>query len=30
VHAIAFLLELEGLNGRAQLEGENVHVVLKY
>jgi adenine phosphoribosyltransferase len=30
VHAIAFLVELEGLNGRAQLEGENVHVVLKY
>ena len=30
VHALAFLIELVGLNGRAKLEGENVHTVLKY
>jgi adenine phosphoribosyltransferase len=30
VHALAFLVELEALNGRKQLEGEHVHVVLKY
>ena len=27
---IAFLIELEALKGRARLEGENIHVVLKY
>jgi len=26
----AFLIELVGLNGRSKLEGENIHVVLKY
>lgn len=30
VHALAFLIELLALNGRAKLEGENVHTVLKY
>lgn len=30
VHALAFLIELEGLNGRRQLQGERVHAVLKY
>jgi len=30
VEGVAFLIELLALNGRAQLEGENVHVVLKY
>jgi adenine phosphoribosyltransferase len=30
VVGIAFLIELIGLNGRAKLEGETVHVVLKY
>jgi len=30
VHGVAFLIELLALNGRAQLEGENVHAVLKY
>ena len=30
VTGIAFLIELEGLNGRARLEGEQIHVVLKY
>jgi len=30
VHALAFLIELVALNGRARLEGENVHSVLKY
>jgi len=30
VHALAFLIELVGLNGRARLAGENVHSVLKY
>jgi adenine phosphoribosyltransferase len=27
---IAFLIELEALKGRSRLEGENLHVVLKY
>jgi adenine phosphoribosyltransferase len=30
VHGLAFLIELVALNGRAQLEGENVFSVLKY
>ena len=30
VHALAFLIELVALNGRARLEGEAVHSVLKY
>jgi adenine phosphoribosyltransferase len=30
VTGIAFLIELEVLNGRARLEGEQIHVVLKY
>ena len=30
VHALAFLIELVALNGRQRLEGETVHVVLKY
>ena len=30
VHALAFLIELVALNGRAKLSGENVHTVLKY
>jgi len=30
VHALAFLIELVALNGRARLEGETVHSVLKY
>jgi adenine phosphoribosyltransferase len=30
VHALAFLIELVALNGRARLEGERVHSVLKY
>ncbi|OFW30649.1 MAG: adenine phosphoribosyltransferase [Acidobacteria bacterium RIFCSPLOWO2_02_FULL_65_29] len=30
VHALAFLIELEGLNGRGKLDGERVHAVLKY
>jgi adenine phosphoribosyltransferase len=30
VHALAFLIELVSLNGRARLEGEAVHSVLKY
>jgi len=30
VHALAFLIELVALNGRAKLAGENVHSVLKY
>ena len=30
VHALAFLIELVALNGRAKLEGEHVHSVLKY
>ena len=30
VHALAFLIELVGLNGRARLAGEQVHVTLAY
>jgi adenine phosphoribosyltransferase len=30
VRALAFLIELVGLNGREKLAGENVHSVLKY
>jgi adenine phosphoribosyltransferase len=30
VHALAFLIELVALNGRARLEGERVHSSLKY
>jgi adenine phosphoribosyltransferase len=30
VRAMAFLIELVGLNGREKLTGENVHSVLKY
>jgi adenine phosphoribosyltransferase len=30
VHALAFLIELEALNGRSQLQGENVYAVLRY
>jgi adenine phosphoribosyltransferase len=30
VHALAFLIELVALNGRAKLPGENIHSVLKY
>jgi adenine phosphoribosyltransferase len=30
VHALAFLIELVALNGRARLAGESVHTVLKY
>ena len=30
VHALAFLIELVGLNGRQKLPGERVHTVLKY
>jgi adenine phosphoribosyltransferase len=30
VHALAFLIELVALNGRARLTGESVHSVLKY
>ena len=30
VTGIAFLIELEALNGRSRLEGEQIHVVLKY
>jgi adenine phosphoribosyltransferase len=30
VHALAFLIELVGLNGRQKLEGERLHTVLKY
>jgi adenine phosphoribosyltransferase len=30
VHALAFLIELVALNGRARLEGERVHSALKY
>jgi len=30
VHALAFLIELVGLDGRSRLAGENVHTVLKY
>src|SRR5436190_4279660 len=30
VHALAFLIELVGLDGRSRLAGENIHTVLKY
>jgi len=30
VHALAFLIELVALNGRAKLPGETVHTVLRY
>jgi adenine phosphoribosyltransferase len=30
VHALAFLIELVALNGRAKLQGERVHTALKY
>jgi adenine phosphoribosyltransferase len=30
VHALAFLIELVALQGRARLSGETVHAVLKY
>jgi adenine phosphoribosyltransferase len=30
VFALAFLIELVGLDGRAKLPGEQVHAVLKY
>ena len=30
IHALAFLIELEGLKGRQQLAGENVHAILRY
>jgi adenine phosphoribosyltransferase len=30
VHALAFLIELVALNGRAKLPGESVHTVLQY
>jgi adenine phosphoribosyltransferase len=30
VHALAFLIELVDLNGRAKLQGENLQAVLKY
>ena len=30
VHALAFLIELEALKGRDQLQGENVYAVLRY
>jgi adenine phosphoribosyltransferase len=30
VHALAFLIELVALNGRAKLAGESIHTVLKY
>ena len=30
IHALAFLIELAGLNGRSRLEGETVHSVLQY
>jgi adenine phosphoribosyltransferase len=30
VYALAFLIELVALNGRAKLEGERVHTALKY
>jgi adenine phosphoribosyltransferase len=30
VRGVAFLIELQTLNGRSRLEGENVHVVLQY
>ncbi|HEY2905042.1 MAG TPA: adenine phosphoribosyltransferase [Vicinamibacterales bacterium] len=30
VHALAFLIELVALNGRAKLPGETIHTVLRY
>ena len=30
IHALAFLIELVALNGRAKLAGETIHSVLKY
>jgi adenine phosphoribosyltransferase len=30
VHALAFLIELVGLNGRSRLPGEQIHTLLKY
>ena len=30
VHALAFLIELVALNGRAKLQGETVHTALRY
>ena len=30
VHALAFLIELVALNGRAKLAGETIHSVLQY
>jgi adenine phosphoribosyltransferase len=30
VHALAFLVELEFLNGRGKLDGENIHTVVRY
>ena len=30
IHALAFLIELVALNGRAKLQGERVHAALKY
>ena len=30
LHALAFLIELEFLNGKSKLEGENVHSLLQY
>jgi len=30
IHALAFLIELVALNGRARLAGETIHSVLKY
>jgi adenine phosphoribosyltransferase len=30
VHALAFLIELVALNGRAKLAGERIHSVLQY
>jgi adenine phosphoribosyltransferase len=30
VHALAFLVELEFLNGREKLVGENIHTVIRY
>jgi adenine phosphoribosyltransferase len=30
LHALAFLIELVALNGRAKLVGQNLHTVLKY
>jgi adenine phosphoribosyltransferase len=30
VYALAFLIELVGLNGRNKLAGRNIHTVLRY